>query len=61
MEIIRFKKGQKIHLDEVYHMLGLIPEETYDQDDALGHDGGDNGESITFKKNVEIKTSVKVT
>ena len=60
METYRFKVGDVCHLDEVYKIMGLLPESAFLQDDP-SDPSGDGGESITFLKNVEISVIVKVT
>ena len=63
----RFKKGERPHLDEVCHLLGLLPLDCYYQDDIAdsnSHDednDNDAGESILFLKNVTVVTKVTVT
>ena len=59
----KFKKGDRVSLDEVYDIQALIPNDAYDQDDYSDYViGGDNdsGESILFLKNVTITVNVKV-
>jgi hypothetical protein len=58
MNKYKFKKGQKVHLDDVYEILGIIPRESYDQADPAFDD--DAGEWLTFTKNVEINIKIKV-
>ena len=61
----KFKKGQTVHLDSVYEILGIIPLSTYNQDDPgnTGYSDSDNdsGETLKFIKNVDISINVKVT
>jgi hypothetical protein len=59
MEIYKFKKGEIVHLDTVYDILGLIPLDAYKQADPADKDN-DYGESLEFIKCVEIKIEVKV-
>jgi hypothetical protein len=56
----RFKKGQVVHLDSVYEILGIIPTDAYDQDDmAIPFEGNDCGESLRFTRNVEIIINIR--
>ena len=63
----KFKKGDVVHLDTVYNLIGVIPLDTYNQDDigdtpgGYHVDGNDSGETLRFIKNVTIKIDVKVT
>ena len=58
-----FKKGDTLMLDQVYNILGIIPNDTYDQDDIAESticNDNDAGETIRFKKNVDISIKVLV-
>jgi hypothetical protein len=59
-EIYKFKKGQRVNLDDIYPIMGLLPEGSFHQDD-ISEDGGDAGESLLFLENVTVKVSVRVT
>ena len=56
MEKHRFKKGQEVHIDTIYHFVGLIPNECYDQDT----EDANSGDIIVFIKDVTIKFEVIV-
>lgn len=62
----KFKKGDRPVLDQVYDLLGIIPNDAIHQDD-IGEPNSDinpdndSGESILFLKNVTIKIDIKVT
>ena len=63
----KFKKGDRPPLDEVYAILGIIPQDAIHQDDISDPSrygfapDNDSGESILFLKNVTIKIDIKVT
>jgi hypothetical protein len=57
--LYKFTKGQVVHLDDVYDILGVIPGDTYEQDDPA-NPHGDRGESLRFVKNIEIKIHIRV-
>jgi len=65
--IYEFKKGKTYHLNEVYEVyevLGIIPSDTYMQDDINDYEfnnGNDCGESLRFIETVKITVTVKVT
>ena len=62
----RFKKGDRPHLDDVYNILSIIPNETYFQHDIADSnpndttEENDSGESILFLKNVTIKVTITI-
>jgi len=63
MTVRKFSKGATYALDQVYDILGLLPSETYHQDDISDYTpfGGNScGEEITFLKDVTVKITVSV-
>ena len=61
----KYKKGDRPHLDEVYDIVNLIPNDAMHQDDLFeSRDGmnpnNDSGESVLFLKDVTIKVEVIV-
>lgn len=57
----KYKKGDKVHLDEVMDILGLIPHEYYKQDDPADWEiGNDNtsGEIVEFLADFELKATI---
>lgn len=62
VETFDLKKGKRYDLDKLYTIMGIIPEDTYEQDDPFYSDidGNDSGESILMTANVKIEISVKV-
>jgi len=60
----KFTAGDRYHLDQVYSLLGIIPNDTYEQDDMSLYrydNGNDCGESVKFLKNVKIKIIMEIT
>ncbi len=58
-----FKKGQVVHLDDVYKLLGIIPGETIHTKDLADYgpyDSADYDENVKFLKNVSIKIQIKI-
>jgi hypothetical protein len=54
----------RVPLDHAYPYLGIIPLDSYEQDDVADwtHINGNNGgEIVTFVKNVRLKITVEVT
>ncbi len=63
METHKFKKGQKVPLDVVYNLIGIIPLESYKQADNADNNLypiNDGGENITFLCDVTVKFDVKL-
>ena len=63
-EIHTYKKGERVHLDDVYRIYNLIPLDcTYQDDinDSTCLNDNDSGESVLFLKNVKIEISITVT
>lgn len=58
-EVHKFKKGEVYLLDSIYRLRGIIPYDSYGQDDILDRWGEDNTrESIKFVKDVTLKISI---
>lgn len=50
-EVYTFKKGQVLHLDQIYLIQGLCDGDWYDQD----IDGEDAGESVIINRDITIE------
>ncbi|MCK4786283.1 MAG: hypothetical protein KAV87_21175 [Desulfobacteraceae bacterium] len=60
---ISYLKGDRPQLDEVYDVIGVLPNDAYHQDDLLGSsilNDNDSGESILFLKDVDIDITIIV-
>jgi len=58
-----FKKGDRLLLDQIYHIYGLIPHDSIHQDDIADNtilNDNDCGETVLFLKNVKIVIDITV-
>lgn len=53
----KFKKGQELHLDQIYDIMGLAGGRWWTADDP--HlEGGSGGEDVTILEDITIKITV---
>jgi hypothetical protein len=56
IEIYKFKKGQKLHLDDIYMIQGLAGGKWWDAPDCASSDESD--EEVTILEDIEIQITV---
>lgn len=70
-----FKKGQIVHLDSVYAIQGLFPNDAtlpcnedggtkrrpWDEDETDNEDGNPFGDHLKFQKNITLNIKVRIT
>ena len=56
-ETFKFKKGQKLHLDQIWDIMGLAGGNWWYADDPADP-GGSAGEDVTIIEDITIKVTV---